>query len=1092
MRRPARGPFWAAELWWQQRRRRWRTRRERHAERVIRRRMDQRTNHRVGWRYHRRLRWAIQLGALALLAWTAYSLVLLVLDREPHLLRLSQWCGGGQPRAYYCGQVQDFVKGPLVLALGLAIFLVGRYFWVRHWYHASALRNRQLVVPTAERDVSSIRIVGRDELCDLIIQRLRDRRTRRPLVLVGGIGTGKTATLVRLAELLTDTRIVPIGVDLRGVDTPEALDFHRLARDRFQRTIDTQLHAEGEADKVWRQLWVENRVVVIADGLEEVLADAQQPYDRDSVLRQAIRTAVEERLPLVIASRPDDPLRGLDALILQLEPLAEGAALEYVRVQRRQPGRGYRWDRVTALVREADVADSPFYLRLIGQLHEVDRLDRVESCDRGRSAARWRLLEEWCDALIAGDLYEDYGVPQTERGDAIEVLSALACIGLRNNRLRVRTAELAGDAGGPDAGRRWIMQELRARLHKLDPGNPQDVGLAETTGGELNLVVKHQDGVRFVHGVVQAYLGARYLTAALRDDGFLDHAFGRNDGPGRELLAALTLYAQSDGRFERRDGRGRHLLPRIQGRLVDLARRPVEADQGARDTRATRARSTALARRLLAEAVATNNRTKAVEMFAAALEIDAAAGHRAHRAIAEAVRGAWPRYQGDGSVTDRPLEDAKIALVHRFGDAARLLRHGSGPAARCRRDHTPQYRQLFLMMGDETSYLPRLAAARLLAIGGDAALRALHDLLDGGPDGAGDAQRATYLRQLRTWLAPAIFLAASGEQVPDEPRWLDVARENLRRWVDRLATDPSDTARLYEITLAQGFRLAANCRLYPPHRNALLEEAERALRHARFWYSQLALLQALTLLALPHDPAETLRERGHGSDPRGLMGYWLGIAGGGDDAPSPGSGTTHPLVEEAAALCVEALVDRHPERHCWVDEREIVCRVGSASPQPEIRRLQDSWLQPSLGWGVLAPRAQRLLADVMLLLNLSDRGADDVERAARISRACRQDLPPCLTIDRSALRVTLSRRQAHEVHPGSTCIDDCPFRLCPLPPKGDELPYQMDEVFCARQVDLVGHWLRPQARAGWQAVNRSDLRAFWREMSERMAPAWRK
>ncbi|WP_036372053.1 hypothetical protein, partial [Micromonospora sp. ATCC 39149] len=97
-----------------------------------------------------------------------------------------------------------------------------------------------------------------------------------------------------------------------------------------------------------------------------------------------------------------------------------------------------------------------------------------------------------------------------------------------------------------------------------------------------------------------------------------------------------------------------------------------------------------------------------------------------------------------------------------------------------------------------------------------------------------------------------------------------------------------------------------------------------------------------------------------------------------------------------------------------------------------------------------------------------------------------------LTIDRSALRVTLSRRQAHEVHPGSTCIDDCPFRLCPLPPKGDELPYQMDEVFCARQVDLVGHWLRPQARAGWQAVNRSDLRAFWREMSERMAPAWRK
>ncbi|MER7270831.1 NACHT domain-containing protein [Micromonospora sp. WMMD712] len=1087
MRRPARGPFWAAELWWQQRRRRWRTRRERRAERVVRRRADQRADHRIGWRYHRRLRWTIQLGAALLLAWTAYSLTLLVLDREPYLLRLSQWCGGDHPRAYYCGQVQDFVKGPLVIALGLAIFLVVRYFWVRHWYHASALRNRQLVVPTAAHDISSVRIVGRDELCDLIIQRLRDRRTRRPLVLVGGIGTGKTATLVRLAELLIDTRIVPIGVDLRGVDTPEDLDFHRLARNRFQRTIDTQLHAEGEADKVWRQLWAENRVVVIADGLEEVLADAQQPYDRDSVLRQAIRTAGEERLPLVVSSRPDDPLRGLDALVLQLEPLAEGAALEYVRAQRRQPGPEDRWDRVTALVREADVADSPFYLRIISQLHEVDRLDRVESCDRGRSAARWRLLEQWCDALVAGDLYEDYGVPQTERADAIEVISALACIGLGNNRLRVRTAELFGDPDGADTGHRWIRQELHHRLRKLDAGNPQDVGLAETTGGELNLVVKHQDGVRFVHGVVQAYLGARYLTAALRDDGFLDRAFDHDDGPARELLAALTLYAQSDGRFERSDGRARRLLPRLQGRLGDLARRPVEPDQDARDTRATRIRSTALARRLLDEAVATSNRTKAVEMFAAALEIDAAAGHRNHLAIARAVHEAWPRYQGDGSVTDRPLEDAKIALVHRFGDAARLLRHGPQSASRCRRAPAPQYWRLFLMMGDETSYLPRLAAARQLAIGGDAALRALDHLLDSGPDHAGgDAQRSARLRQLRTWLAPAIFLAAA------EPRCRSVARDNLRRWVDRLATDRSDTARLYEITLAQGFRLAANCRLYPAHRNVLLEEAERALRHTRFWYPQLVLLQALTLLALPRDPAETLRERGHGSDPRGLMDYWLAIAGGGDDAPSPGSGTTHPLVEEAAALCVEALVDRHPERHCWVDEREIVSRVGSVSPQPEIRRLQDSWLPPSLGWGVLAPRAQRLLADVMLLLNLADRGADDVERAARISRACRQDLPPCLTIDRSALRVTLSRRQAHDVHPGSTCIDDCPFRLCPLPPKGDELPYQMDEVFCARQVDLVGHWLRPQARAGWQAVNRSDLRAFWREMSERMAPAWRK
>ncbi|MFY1701832.1 hypothetical protein ACN28G_08870 [Micromonospora sp. WMMA1923] len=61
-----------------------------------------------------------------------------------------------------------------------------------------------------------------------------------------------------------------------------------------------------------------------------------------------------------------------------------------------------------------------------------------------------------------------------------------------------------------------------------------------------------------------------------------------------------------------------------------------------------------------------------------------------------------------------------------------------------------------------------------------------------------------------------------------------------------------------------------------------------------------------------------------------------------------------------------------------------------------------------------------------------------------------------------------------------------------MPPKGDELPYRMDEVFCAHQVDLVGSWFRSPAPATWQAVNRDDLRTFWREMSERMAPAWRK
>ncbi|MEU4644775.1 NACHT domain-containing protein [Micromonospora sp. NPDC023814] len=1093
MHGPKRGPVWAAQLWLRQRRRRWRTRRERQAERNRRRRTDERGDHRMSWRHHRGLRWAIIAIAGAFLAWTALSLVLMILDTEPGFLRVSAWCAGEPPRSYYCGQVEGFVKPPMVAALGLALFLFWRYVPVRRWYRRNVLRNSRMLLPTAERDLDPSSVVGRDELCELMMQRLRDETTRRPLLLVGGIGTGKTATLARLAEMLMATDVVPIGIDLRTVTDPEKLNFHQLALEQFQRTIDTRLHAAGEADRMWRRLWLDNRIVVLADGLEEVLADAAQPADRDSVLREAVRGTVRERLPLVIASRPDDPLRGLDALLLQLEPLSQGAALEYVRAHSRRSDAGHRWDRITGLVKAADVADSPFYLRVIGQLHEVDRLDRVEPAGPGRSALRWSLLEEWCDATVAGDLYEDYGMPQTERSDAIEVLSALACIGLRNNRLSVRTTELTGGDGTTDAGRAWILTELRARLHKLSADNPQDVGLAETTGDALNIVVKRQDGVRFQHGVIQAYLGSRFLTAAMRDGDFLAQAFTRNHGPGRELLSALTLHTRSAGAFERLDGRRSHPFRRADlTRLADTARRTVGLPTSGRDEKATRHRSITLVHRLRDEAAATRNRTRALEMFAVALEMDAATGHTAHRQLADTIRHAWPRYQGDGSVTDRPLEDAKIALVHRYGDAARQLAdRPPEPTGLRSRQPTPQYRQLFQMMADESSYLPRLAAAREIASGGNAAVRALRDLLEAPPQAA-DATGRERLEELRTWIAPSLFLYADGEHGPGEPHWQHVARETLRRWVHRLATDATDGARVYELTLAQGFRLAANCRTYPAHRSLLVEEVEKALRHSRFWYSHLVLIQALTLLALPRDPGETLHERGHGSDPRGLVAFWTSIAGGGHRAPQPGSGTVHPLVLEVADLCVEALIDRHPERHCWVDEREIVGRVGAVSPQPGIRRLQDSWLPPSHGWAVLEPRAQRLLADVMLLLNLADRGRDNDERARRLSRASRADLPPCLTIDRTAMRVTLSRRQAHDVQPGSTCIDDCPFRLCPLPPKGDELPYQMDEAFCAHQIDLVGRWFRSPGRADWQAVNRDDLRTFWHEMSERMAPAWRK
>ena len=60
----------------------------------------------------------------------------------------------------------------------------------------------QQLVETATPDIGAI--VGRDELCRVIMEDIRHSDTRRPHLLVGGVGAGKTAVLVRLTRLLAE------------------------------------------------------------------------------------------------------------------------------------------------------------------------------------------------------------------------------------------------------------------------------------------------------------------------------------------------------------------------------------------------------------------------------------------------------------------------------------------------------------------------------------------------------------------------------------------------------------------------------------------------------------------------------------------------------------------------------------------------------------------------------------------------------------------------------------------------------------------------------------------------------------------------
>src|SRR5258708_14379772 len=156
---------------------------------------------------------------------------------------------------------------------------------------------------------------------------LRYSRPRRPHVLVGGVGTGKTAVVVLLTEMLAKRRAIPVPIRLRDADT---LDFSALAKDQFMETVNERLASAGEGEKVWRRLLQDGRIVVLADGLEEALSRAQDAEERDTKIRIAIRKAYAQRLPFLIPSPPHTPPPEMHTPIHELQPLSKDAAPTYV------------------------------------------------------------------------------------------------------------------------------------------------------------------------------------------------------------------------------------------------------------------------------------------------------------------------------------------------------------------------------------------------------------------------------------------------------------------------------------------------------------------------------------------------------------------------------------------------------------------------------------------------------------------------------------------------------------------------------------------------------------------------------------------
>ncbi|MFJ7043865.1 NACHT domain-containing protein [Streptomyces sp. NPDC101112] len=1105
-------------------------------------------------------------------------------------------CDHGNAAA--CDTVSGVAMPMLLFAASTLLFLSWRLWQVRRYCTYQARHYPGRLVQTAGSLMDEV--VGRDQLCNAIMKNLNDKKVRRPHVVVGGVGVGKTALLVRLAQKLAAKGAVPIPVRLRDVQGDEPLDFGELALARFREIVRAKVRSEGEVDRIWRWLRQRaDRIVVLADGLEEAFAEDDLTGRRDNLIRDAIRRAGEEGLPLVIASRPHDPLRAMQAAVSELEPLSNEAALRYIA------GSGSWRADLTVLdriVEAADMAESPIYLQIARDLHARDLLEPL--WDGGDQDLQlydsWRLrtalMETWIHALVAADVHPELPIDHDTRLAVVEYISALACVGLATDSADVGLGELGSalaDADGASeprgfavlAGpnREWngrVARELNRRMDELRwrpetyalrrgapwsrPQHPcqgapggsgwwvgprVDIRIAATWGTRMGLVHESGDKVRFQHSIVQAYLGSRFLDRIFESPAASGPSSGATtaaappEAPvsdahiaralrqgGRELLIALTLYSRSP-----------------KGRCVcgpsGAGRRTCAVDR-------TRELLTAHAKDLLAEADASHAvgrhggdgepddrgspRLRALESYGAAVEIDSVAVAPRQEHLVKEIERDWHRL-GQNEDPAR-LRTAKIALVKQCGTAVRRLAAVRARAPGDEHPAYPVYEVVFRIGRKETDRRVREALVKEVGAGGERAYQALCRGLaeacaavEAGPRRC-PAGRVTLSPEqadgyrswgwdladhrdreerrvaeeealtekgrwncdtMRAWLLPLLVDSSAMGRRQASPRddldnWVRVATGAARAPID---DDGPGASIGLGVALAQGFKFAANRRpgpgAVPGAREFLAKQARDLLRQSTFWYTRLTLLHALTLWSLPDDVTADQPMRGPGSDPRGQVREWLALGDRGR--------AEHPLVAGAAKLAVRALQTRRPERFLWIDEAAVASCIGTEVGLPGEQRAHNLWIPPSTGWSTLDPRAQQLLADVLLVMVLGERAhrPKDAFRILELGAREPTRMPSCVRKDRTRLSPVRGAESAAQ--PGSHCTDDCRLKMCPYPAKVENLRMEFSEVFCLHQRDMLKKWqpwawasLRLRREAPWQrGVPVAGMRRFWDQMSDR-------
>jgi hypothetical protein len=353
--------------------------------------------------------------------------------------------------------------------------------------------------------------------------------------------------------------------------------------------------------------------------------------------------------------------------------------------------------------------------------------------------------------------------------------------------------------------------------------------------------------------------------------------------------------------------------------------------------------------------------------------------------------------------------------------------------AQLQRHDDPWCHRRLLQATRDANYRVRWSAAQATADAGPGAFRTLKQHFErtiryaqSHPSTDWEAAGQAHDIAVAGWVLPALCARLTGA---DAASGAELVRDLAQLVRDRVPYG-------HEASVAQGYKLAA---LRQPTAE-VLRSCLDLVGSCRFWYARLVLVQAASLAAIA---CEMLPTTGRELRAREAV-------------------EQHPFVREALRLSLRAVRAGDWTPYVWEDDSSVIGTSAS----------------------VLANETTVLLADVVLLLTLTEQGGRQQSEARKQLVFGRDDLPYCLSSSRSRAQSLLT-----EACPGS-----CPFGLCPYPSAADFSLARggFSQAFCQHQLEVYSGRARfqrlrqgPWRRRRWNRTGAAGMVEFWREMENR-------